>query len=610
MRAGDMGISIPLNPNDFVTNDPTGAMSGDLLHNNLSVGNDMYNSSGSYIYGGDSDIAYCVQGNCVFGTGVRVYFEFTFQDQDSSSDSTAQADGFTFFIINGSNNTKNSTGGAPASISMGELLGYGGPGRTDGSGLQPPKMAMEFDVFPNTGSGSICAAGSRKDAADNHMALMFWGNNNYGTTTCSGGGYENRYDDNVHGDGSGTNPVNSYGPSLTNCVSNPAQAQCGYYSTTKGTYNWLEDGQLHRFRIEVTRGTIPTAGTYTYNIKAWVDCGYNSNQGTFCPTSQLTAYQDLTTPYGLAPQINRTVSLAATDHQAFNTMLFGWGYSTGASTQTVRFQNFNIYFLRSPCGYGTNPTSASLSNATQSSNINVLATAGCAWTAASDPLKTWLTIASGSPGTGNGTVVYNVSANNCPLRTGNITIADQVFTVTQSGGTALAINTASLPSGRHNVAYTSTTITASGGSTPYSWSQSGLPTGLNINPSTGIISGTPTAVGLYNPTVTVTDSCPQTANSTYNNLRIKNDIYTITNNTGATIYRQSGGTCTTTNRITNGGTYSIAYNAAAVTFYQTRSGSNSCSGSNISISGASADAADVNYTGNVQINSAWSLIDN
>ena len=36
---------------------------------------------------------------------------------DTSSDSTAQADGFTFTIVNGSNNSKTSTGGAPAGIS-------------------------------------------------------------------------------------------------------------------------------------------------------------------------------------------------------------------------------------------------------------------------------------------------------------------------------------------------------------------------------------------------------------------------------------------------------------------------------------------------------------
>jgi hypothetical protein len=84
--------------------------------------------------------------------------------------------------------------------------------------------------------------------------------------------------------------------------------------------------------------------------------------------------------------------------------------------------------------------------------------------------------------------------------------------------------------------------------------------------------------------------------------------YTITNNTGATIYRQSSGTCS--NSIANHGTYSIAYNAAAVTFYQTRGSGNSCSGTSISISGAQALTADANCNGGVQINNAWSLIDN
>jgi YVTN family beta-propeller protein len=37
------------------------------------------------------------------------------------------------------------------------------------------------------------------------------------------------------------------------------------------------------------------------------------------------------------------------------------------------------------------------------------------------------------------------------------------------------------------------------------WSAIGLPAGLTINPSSGLISGTPTAAGVFSPTVTVTD---------------------------------------------------------------------------------------------------------
>ncbi len=67
---------------------------------------------------------------------------------------------------------------------------------------------------------------------------------------------------------------------------------------------------------------------------------------------------------------------------------------------------------------------------------------------------------------------------------------------------------ASLPAGTVNVAYTATTITASGGTQPYVWSATGLPAGLSIGSASGVISGTPTADSgsPYSVTVKVTDS--------------------------------------------------------------------------------------------------------
>lgn len=55
---------------------------------------------------------------------------------------------------------------------------------------------------------------------------------------------------------------------------------------------------------------------------------------------------------------------------------------------------------------------------------------------------------------------------------------------------------------------------AIGGTPPYTWSATGLPTGLSINSSTGLISGTPTAAGTFNATITVTDDNSDTANDT------------------------------------------------------------------------------------------------
>jgi hypothetical protein len=50
---------------------------------------------------------------------------------------------------------------------------------------------------------------------------------------------------------------------------------------------------------------------------------------------------------------------------------------------------------------------------------------------------------------------------------------------------------------------------------PYTWSATGLPSGLAINPTTGAISGTPNAAGTFPVTVTVTDGATTSAQRAY-----------------------------------------------------------------------------------------------
>lgn len=47
------------------------------------------------------------------------------------------------------------------------------------------------------------------------------------------------------------------------------------------------------------------------------------------------------------------------------------------------------------------------------------------------------------------------------------------------------------------------------------WSAGGLPTGLSINPATGLISGLPTAAGVFTPTITVTDGNTAPVNGSF-----------------------------------------------------------------------------------------------
>jgi hypothetical protein len=63
------------------------------------------------------------------------------------------------------------------------------------------------------------------------------------------------------------------------------------------------------------------------------------------------------------------------------------------------------------------------------------------------------------------------------------------------------------PAGKNGVAY-SVTFAATGGVAPYAWSVSAgaLPPGLSLNASSGVVSGTPTAVGSYRFTLTVSDA--------------------------------------------------------------------------------------------------------
>ena len=80
---------------------------------------------------------------------------------------------------------------------------------------------------------------------------------------------------------------------------------------------------------------------------------------------------------------------------------------------------------------------------------------------------------------------------------------------------AVTVSPATLTNGTQNVAY-SRTLTASGGTAPYAYAvtSGAVPAGLTLS-GAGVLSGTPTANGSFNFTVTATDALAATGTRTY-----------------------------------------------------------------------------------------------
>ena len=110
----------------------------------------------------------------------------------------------------------------------------------------------------------------------------------------------------------------------------------------------------------------------------------------------------------------------------------------------------------------------------------------------------------------SGAITGVVSSSASGTYSFNVTVSDNAgssissnFTIVIS--TAVVINTNSLAAAALNSSYTGS-LSVSGGSGSYTITASGMPTGLSVNPTSGVISGTPTVSGAYSVGFTVTDS--------------------------------------------------------------------------------------------------------
>jgi hypothetical protein len=129
------------------------------------------------------------------------------------------------------------------------------------------------------------------------------------------------------------------------------------------------------------------------------------------------------------------------------------------------------------------------------------------WTVTSGAVPTGLSLSSGGLLSGTPTVTGSFTFEATATDTASSSAAKS-FTVNVAA--PVVVSTSSLPSATTGSAY-SQTMTATGGTGSYTWTRTAgtLPTGLTLN-SSGVLSGTPTASGTFNFTVTATDGASRT----------------------------------------------------------------------------------------------------
>ncbi len=255
----------------------------------------------------------------------------------------------------------------PSGSNCGAILGWVDP---EQDGIQPPKMGVEFDNYPNTGTGNICssttaqpAVGQRYDHSTDHIGYVFWGAESPGTTlrcpyylnntstlysdgtysaTIAGG---NTFDDNRHGAGFNTSRDNLWLTTFS-WQNNPFAFRMEVERKSDRTYvlnSWirrcsdtnLTDGPCREYfdRSYQYANNTPRDKLYYSDTSRFLCGGGNEGTGK-CTTNN-------------PPILSQTVTLTATQHDLFEAMIFGFTAATGGATQYATFSEFVLQFIKS-----------------------------------------------------------------------------------------------------------------------------------------------------------------------------------------------------------------------------------------------------------------------
>ena len=282
-------------------------------------------------------------------------------------------------------------------------------------------------------------------------------------------------------------------------------------------------------------GTPTAAGTYSFTVKVTDHAG-------------LTATEPVTLTVIAGPSLSFPAPPAGWTHTVYSDTLtvsggtspYTWSVSSGSLPAGISL-SADGNLTGTPTATGTasftvKVTDANGQSATQATSISI--SAGVSTTFAAPPAAVKGIAYSVTLTATGGTTPYTWSVNagtlppgitlsssgvlsGTPTTTGSYPFSVNVIDANNGIGTAsitlvvgagLTLTFGTPPTGQVGVAYTDT-LTATGGTTPYTWSVSAgtLPAGITLNASTGVLAGTPTAGGTSNFTIKVTDAAAQTA---------------------------------------------------------------------------------------------------
>jgi len=203
------------------------------------------------------------------------------------------------------------------------------------------------------------------------------------------------------------------------------------YSYRVRAYNTGGDSAYSNTASAMTQAAQPPAAPTSLTATAasssqinltWTD--NSSNETGFkierCDVSPCSSFSPLAT-VGASVKSYSNTGLKANTSYTYRV----WAYNAGGESA-----HSDPASATTLCSCSISPTSKSFAAAGGPGTVTVTTSGSCSWTAVSK--ATWITITNPGSGLGSGSFTYSVAKNTGTRRTGTITVAGQIHTVTQA----------------------------------------------------------------------------------------------------------------------------------------------------------------------------------